>query len=67
MNSEFPRFRRKITICNPGLTETYCQVCRQFLGAGRSDAHLRLLESAHLNFCRIVREVKSQDIKDKCG
>jgi hypothetical protein len=65
MDPERPRFKRRVITYNPGLTETYCQGCNQFLGAGRSEAHLRLLESAHSKCCRFAHQETKKNIKGK--
>jgi len=62
MQGEQPFFGRVQNHQNHFLLESYCLICCKFIGAGRSEFHLGLVEFAHRTVCKwIDQDITKED------
>jgi len=54
MQASQPLFWRVQNHQNRLLLESYCLICFKFIGAGRSESHLGLVELAHRTVCKLT-------------
>jgi len=64
MQGDQPFFWRVQNHQNHFLLESYCLICCKFIGAGRSEFHLGLVEFAHRTVCKWVDQDIPKDKKD---
>ena len=56
MQAGQPLFWRMQNHQNHLLFESYCLICYKFIGAGKSEFHLGLVELAHRAVCKLIDE-----------
>jgi len=61
MHGGQPLFWRVQNHQNLLLIESYCLICSKFIGAGRTEFHMGLVEFAHRIVCKLIDKDKNDD------